>query len=57
MVCTILSDPLRKIAGLHRIRLNSLLTDLEKELLVYSQKELKKTLKSPGIEVYGEKRV
>lgn len=56
MAFTIFSDPLRKLVGLHRVRLNVLLSELEKELLVLSHKHVKKALgTSTTVEVYGEK--
>ena len=41
MMCTIASDPLRKILGFHRNRLNALHDDLERELIVFSHKRLR----------------
>jgi len=41
MICALLSDPLRKYAHLQERRLNILLDEMEKELLVYSHRNLK----------------
>lgn len=38
MACTILSDPLRKVLGFHRNRLQVLMDDVEKELIVLAHK-------------------
>jgi hypothetical protein len=41
MVCTMASDPIRKILGFHRNRLNALHDDIERELIVFSHKRLR----------------
>lgn len=41
MLCTIASDPLRKLLGFHRNRLNVLHDDIERELIVFSHKRLR----------------
>ena len=41
MACTILSDPLRRVLGFHRNRLEALVNQVEKELIVFSHKRLK----------------
>jgi hypothetical protein len=41
MACTILSDPLRKALGFHRNRLDLLLDELEKELILLSHKRIR----------------
>jgi hypothetical protein len=38
MACTIFSDPLRKVLGFHRNRLQALVDDMEKELIVLAHK-------------------
>jgi hypothetical protein len=38
MACTILSDPLRKVLGFHRNRLELLLDEMERELIVLTHK-------------------
>jgi hypothetical protein len=44
MACTILSDPLRKALGFHRHRLEALLDDMERELIVLSHKKMRPKL-------------
>jgi hypothetical protein len=44
MACTILSDPLRKFLGFHRHRLDVLLDELERELIVLSHKRIRQKL-------------
>lgn len=44
MTFTVFSDPLRKLTGLHKARLNVLLNDFEKELLFFSHRKVKKAL-------------
>jgi len=44
MVCTILSDPIRKMLGFHRNRLEALVDEVEKELIVLSHKRIKRRL-------------
>ena len=39
--CTILSDPVRKALGFHRHRLDALVDDVERELIVLSHKGLR----------------
>lgn len=41
LACTILSDPLRKLLGFHRYRLEVLLDEVERELIVLSHKRLR----------------
>jgi hypothetical protein len=41
MMCTMASDPIRKILGFHRNRLNALHDDIERELIVFSHKRLR----------------
>ena len=41
MACTILSDPIRKLLGFHRHRLESLLEEMERELIVLSHKRIR----------------
>ena len=38
LACTILSDPIRKVLGFHRHRLEVLLDDVERELIVFAHK-------------------
>lgn len=45
MACTILSDPLRKALGFHHHRLNVLLDDMERELIVLSHKRSRQELR------------
>jgi hypothetical protein len=40
MACTILSDPLRKVLGLHRNRLEVLLDDIERDLILLTHRSL-----------------
>jgi hypothetical protein len=44
MACTILSDPLRKVLGFHRNRLEALVSQVEKELIVFSHKRMQEQL-------------
>lgn len=44
MLCALLSDPLRKYAHLQERRLNVLLDEMEKELIVFSHRQLKSPL-------------
>jgi hypothetical protein len=44
MACTILSDPIRKFLGFHRHRLEVLVDDVERELIVLSHKRIKHDL-------------
>ena len=44
MVCTILSDPIRKSLGFHRHRLDVLLHEMERELIVLSHTRLREGL-------------
>jgi hypothetical protein len=45
MACTILSDPIRKKLGFHRRRLEVLLHDVERELIVLSHRTLRQELR------------
>ena len=45
MACTILSDPIRKMLGFHRKRLEVLLDEVEKELVVLSHRSIKPALR------------
>lgn len=45
MACTILSDPLRKALGFHRHRLDVLLDEMERELIVLSHKRIRQELR------------
>ena len=47
MACTILSDPLRRFLGFHRNRLETLVSQVEKELIVFSHKSLKERRQGP----------
>ena len=44
MACTILSDPMRKALGFHRHRLEALLDEVERELIVLSHKRIRQKL-------------
>ena len=44
MACTILSDPIRKALGFHRHRLEVLVDDVERELIVLSHKRIRQEL-------------
>jgi hypothetical protein len=44
MACTLGSDPIRKAFGLHERRLGVLIDGLERELVVFSQKRLRKSV-------------
>jgi hypothetical protein len=44
MACTILSDPIRKSLGFHRHRLDVLLDEVERELIVLSHKGIRQKL-------------
>jgi hypothetical protein len=44
MACTILSDPLRKLLGFHQHRLQVLVDDVERELIVLSHKTIRQGL-------------
>jgi len=44
MACTILSDPIRKFVGFHRHRLEVLLDEIERELIVLSHKRIRQKL-------------
>lgn len=46
MLCALLSDPIRKYVGLQERRLNALMDEMEKELLVFSHRKLKSRLKT-----------
>jgi hypothetical protein len=46
MACTILSDPIRKALGFHRHRLEVLLDEMERELIVLSHKRIRQKLQS-----------
>ena len=48
LACTILSDPVRKLLGFHRFRLEVLLDDVERELIVLSHKRLRASETSPA---------
>ena len=48
MMCTIASDPLRKLLGFHRNRLNVLHDDIERELIVFSHKRLRQQPQATG---------
>ena len=54
MACTILSDPIRKALGFHRHRLEVLIDDVERELIVLSHKSIRQGLREgvppPGLE-------
>jgi peptidoglycan/LPS O-acetylase OafA/YrhL len=41
MACTIVSDPIRKLLGFHRNRLEALLDEVERELIVLSHKRIR----------------
>ena len=45
LACTILSDPIRKCLGFHRHRLEVLLDDVERELIVLSHKRTRQELR------------
>jgi len=45
MACTILSDPIRKALGFHRHRLEVLLDDMERELIIVSHKRIRQELR------------
>ena len=45
MACTILSDPIRKMLGFHRNRLEILLNQVERELIVFSHKSIREWLR------------
>lgn len=45
MACTIVSDPIRRVLGLHRNRLEALLDEVEKELIVLSHKSIRPLLR------------
>ncbi len=45
MACTILSDPIRKSLGFHHRRLEALLDDVERELIVLSHKTIRHELR------------
>jgi hypothetical protein len=47
MVCTILSDPIRKMLGFHRNRLEILLNQMERELILFSHKRIQEGLRRP----------
>lgn len=47
MACTILSDPIRKMLGFHRNRLEVLLNQVERELIVFSHKGIQERLRGP----------
>lgn len=49
MACTILSDPIRKLLGFHRHRLDVLLDDMERELIVLSHKRIRQELRGPDV--------
>ncbi len=40
LACTIVSDPLSKMLGLHQRRLSVLLDNIERELMIFSQKRI-----------------
>ena len=44
MACTIFSDPIRKFLGFHRHRLDVLLDEMERELIVLSHKRIRQKL-------------
>ena len=44
MACTIFSDPIRKALGFHRHRLEALLDEVERELIVLSHKRIRQKL-------------
>ena len=46
MACTILSDPIRKRIGFHHRRLEILLDDMERELIILSHKRLRQELRN-----------
>lgn len=46
MACTILSDPIRKVLGFHRHRLEVLLDEVERELILLSHKRIRQKLQS-----------
>lgn len=45
MACTILSDPIQKALSFHRRRLEALLDDMERELIVLSHKRIRRELR------------
>jgi hypothetical protein len=53
MACTILSDPIRKSLGFHRHRLDVLLNDMERELIVLSHKRIREELRADRSSVQG----
>ena len=48
MACTILSDPIQKAFGFHHRRLEALLDDMERELIVLSHKRIRQELRGNG---------
>ena len=48
MACTILSDPIRKALGFHRHRLEVLIDEMERELIVLSHKRIRPSALSPS---------
>lgn len=46
LVCTMLSDPIRKMAGVHERHLSKLVDDIERELTILLQKRVKQALMS-----------
>ena len=49
LACTILSDPIRKFLGFHRNRLEALLDDVERELIVLSHTKLRQELQGGAV--------
>lgn len=48
MVCTILSDPIQKALSFHQRRLETLLDDMERELIVLSHRRIRQELRGNG---------
>jgi hypothetical protein len=48
MACTIVSDPIRKLLGFHRNRLEALLDELERELIVLFHKRIREQPQERG---------